>query len=169
MEEVFHTIRAQGITFTSEQWGEYCKETRKDSSKLITTKIGKYVFNDFDICLNPERDDIIVKDGSYGYKVSIKYADCGNGLWSFGLDYNVGTAGGGFGVSWVDKDTGDGCFRGYRTKVECLDAACERVEMCVMSCGGKNNKIALALIEKIKAYRKELKRPKIVQLELFEL
>lgn len=166
MEEVFHTIRAQGITFTSEQWGEYCDETRKDKSKLITTKIGKYVFNDSDICLNPERDDIIVKDGGNGYKVAIEYADCGNGLWSFGIYYCVGTAGGGFGVSWADRDTGDGWRRGYRSKVECLDAACEYLELCVRRCG-KNNKMALALIEKIKAYRKELKRPKIVQLELF--
>ena len=79
-KEVFHTIRHLKRTFTQDQWAEYCNECRHDEKKQIRTTIGKYVWNDFDICLNPEREEVTLKGGAYGYSATIKYAHCGNGV-----------------------------------------------------------------------------------------
>lgn len=165
-DEIFHTMRSTGRTFTQQQWHEYLDGIYHGDGKPLTAKFGEFVFNVNDICLNPEKHHISVKDGGYGYYVDLNVAECGNGLWSFGLSYSVGTAGGGFGVSWADSADGDEWRRGYKTKTACLQAACDRVIMRLEASGAKDTK-ARQLREKVVEFRKELTRPKVVQLELF--
>jgi hypothetical protein len=164
MNEVFHHIRCCGKTFTSDEWGDYCAKTR-DGEQRIETMFGKYTFNDCDICINPEKQNISVRDGGYGYYIILKWAYCGNGLWSFGLDYGMGTAGGGFGVSWADTTDGkDGSYRkGYASEKECKVAAC-RYAMNIVK---QNNAMCDNLRRKIREFMIGLQRPEIVQLELF--
>lgn len=165
MNEVFHHIRCCGKTFTFDEWGDYCAKTRNGEQRIETT-FGKYTFNDNDICLNPDSVEFNIKKGSYGCNAAIKYADCGNGLWSFGLDYSIGTAGGGYGVSWADRDTGDGWRRGYHTKEECLIAACVEL-LNRLSTMNEKGKPFNDLVGAVAEYRRSIGRPKVVQLELF--
>lgn len=172
MGEAFHTIRCCGRTFTDKEWGDYCRLTREYPEERILTTFGKYTFNESDICVNPEREQICLVKGSLGYYCELGYAECGNGLWSFGINYCCGNGGGGYGVAWADQDTGDGWRRGYHSKEECLVAACDeamsRIESCANHRQGRDKK-ADALLKKVLEFKKGLSRPKIVQLELFEL
>lgn len=167
-EEVFHTIRHLGRTFTSEQWSDYCAECRKDEGKRIRTKIGKYIWNDFDICLNPDTYFYTLdKNKPYGYNVTIKIAECGNGVWAFGMDYNTGTGGGGFGVSWADKADTKIWNKGFESEKECKRFALRYVISRLHPYNGNEQKI-----ERLKALlQKEvdtLQRPQYVQLSLFD-
>lgn len=166
MGKPFHEIRCCGRRFTSKEWGEYCAATRLDSTKRIHTTFGRYTFNDHDICLNPDSVEFNIKNGGYGCNASIKYADCGNGLWNFGLDYSICTGGGGYGVSWADRDTGDGWRRGYHTKEECLIAACDEL-LNRLSTMNEKGKQFNDLVGAVAEYRRSIGRPKVVQLELF--
>ena len=166
MGKPFYEIRCCGRRFTRKEWGEYCNATRLDTTKRIHTTIGRYTFNDHDICLNPDSVEFNIKKGAYGCNAVIKYADCGNGLWSFGLNYAIGTAGGGYGVSWADRDTGDDWRRGYHTKEECLIAACDALLQRIAARGEKGKPFN-DLIGAVAEYRRSIGRPKVVQLELF--
>lgn len=166
MGKPFHEIRCCGRRFTRKEWGEYCDATRRDSTKRIHTTFGRYTFNDNDICLNPDSVEFNIKKGGYGCNAAIKYADCGNGLWSFGLNYSIGTAGGGYGVSWADRDTGDDWRRGYHTKEECLIAACDELLQRI-AVRGEKGKPFNDLVGAVAEYRRSIGRPKVVQLELF--
>ena len=167
-DEPFHVIRSAGRSFTSDEWGEYCRMTREDDNKRIRTTFGRYTFNEADICINPTTHEFKVKPGSYGYYIIIKWCDCGNGLWSFGVDYSVGTAGGGFGASYADtKDDGSHQWRmGYASEKECLTAACQSA-LSRVACAGKENADVKKLRQMVEDYMKSLNRPKVVQLELF--
>ena len=167
MGKPFHEIRCCGRKFTSKEWGEYCDASRKDSTKLIHTTIGKYTFNDCDICLNPERIEFNIKKGGYGYNAAIEYADCGNGLWAFGINYATGMGGGGYGVCWADRDTGDSWRRGYHTLEECLRAACDKILERLAHSSNNKGKQFNDLIGAVAEYRRSIGRPKVVQLELF--
>lgn len=144
-----------------------------DDSKSIRTKIGKYTFNDCDICLNPETLTIQSKGGAWGYNVTLKWADCGNGLWAFGLDYNFGTGGGCYGVSWTDHSEGN--TKGYPSELECkMAAADEAIEMLKQQANWnpadtsrRNNVNRLILM--VEEWRESLqpKKPKYIQLDLF--
>ena len=164
--EVCHTIRHLKRTFDSDQWAEYCKECRHDEKKQIRTTIGKYIWNDFDICLNPEREEVTVKGGAYGYSATIKYAHCGNGVWAFGVDYNTGTGGGGFGVAWADKADTKLWNKGFESERECKKYAWRYILTYLQSRKSQNKMIARLYDEVEKKY-KQYSRPQIVQLELF--
>lgn len=159
-KEIFHRCRAAGREFTSEQWHEYL-----DEQDPIEVRYGEFVYNVNDICLNPERERICVKDGAYGYNVEIKTA-AANGLWAYGLSYSCGTGGGGCGVTFPDHEDGDDYGRGYRSKKYCLVAACHEAIKIIKSMGD-GKALAKQLIDKIECYRREISRPKVVQLELF--
>ena len=166
MKKIFHTIRCANKTFTQEEWGDYCSKVRLDDSKRIRTQFGKYVFNDCDICLNPEKEVIAIEKKSNTFRVEISWASCGNGLWSYGLSYNIGTAGGGFGVSWA-KTTMDRYHKGYKSERECKVAACEDAVRIVE--GHKDAKIEYRqkLVSLINNYKRTIIHGKVVQLELF--
>ena len=176
-QTIYHRIRCAKKEFTQDEWADYCKRCREDEKNRIITKIGKYIFNDHDICLNPERETITGKSGSYGFNVTIKWADCGNGLWAYGIDYNTGTGGGGYGVSWADrsasKDPLTGHWNeGWPTELECRLAALDDAIFRVQGSGywgydEKRKKQTDILVALIKEHKKSLTRPKVVQLELF--
>ena len=167
-KSIFHTIRCIGKEFTNEEWSEYCSESHKDPSKRIITSIGKYDFNDFDICLNPSVLTIATKTGAYGYYVTLEWCDCGNGLWSYGLSYNAGTGGGGFGCSWADLSGNTKSYRkGYPSEKEAIIAACDEAIRWLKSSGDKDGYNIKRLIEMIEDHKKSLSCPKPVQLELF--
>lgn len=172
MAEVFHRIRCCGKTFTSDEWGEYCKMTRYEEGRRIYTSIGKYTFNDHDICMNPDTMTIKVDvKNAYGCGVQIRVADCGNGLWVYGLAVN--TVDGGYcgGPAWTDDPS-----RGYASERECRIAACNSALTHIgnalkhksgMGGEGRGSKLK-RLAEMVDDYKKSLSRPKIVQLSLFE-
>lgn len=166
---IFHTIKCCGKEFTSDEWHEYCRETRIDSSKRIITTIGKYDFNDFDICLNPSTLSLIVSHGATGYEVMLKWCDCGNGLWTYGLNYSCGSGGGGFGCSWVDtQNTANPHMKGYPSEKDCILACCDAAISCIEHMVDKDESKVKRLIEMIKEHKKSIKRPVPIQLELFD-
>lgn len=165
MNEVFHRIKHLGRNFTSEEWGKYCEASRLDESKLIRTKIGKYIWNDYDICLNPESWLIESKHGAYGYSVEIKWAECRNGIFAFGISYNCGTEGGSFGVSWADKADVKVWNKGFESEKECKRFALRYALTRIIP--KKDNKEIDKLRTKIQEELDKLQKPQWVQLELF--
>lgn len=170
-KEVFHRIRCCGREFNWKQWGDYCAATREDPSQQILTTFGKYTFNDHDICLNPDVVELNVKNGSYAYYVNIKYAECGNGIWVFGLDCCTATCAGGYGCAWSDVLHDAAWHGGYPSQRDCLIAACDAAVTRLQGAynlGGDNRGVMVRkTIEKVQEYQKSLTRPKVVQLELF--
>lgn len=172
-KEIFHTIRACNRTFDDKEWTEYCEMTRNDSTKRIFNTFGKYTFNDCDICVNPDIEELNLKGGAWGYYVSIKYAECGNGVWVFGLDYSTGTGGGGFGAAWSDttKANSDLWHSGYASERECKIAAAEKAVKYLKNSYNLNDDNRGVLVNKLIAmcqeYKRALERPQVVQLELF--
>lgn len=172
VKEIFHTIRACGKTFDEDEWSEYCDETRNDETKRIFNTFGKYTFNDCDVCINPDVVDLSIKNGAWGYYVHIKYAECGNGIWTFGLDYSTGTGGGGFSPAWSDKVNDPKSWHsGFASQKECLLAACDKALIYLGNAYDVKEDNRGVLIGKLKQmvldYKKGLERPKVVQLELF--
>lgn len=169
-EKPFHVIRSAGMEFTQEEWWAYLNAVYKGERQRISTTFGKYTFNDSDICTNPDKQVITAKAGAYGYEVTLNYAECGNGLWSFGIDYNLGTAGGGFGVSWADITGNDKSWRnGYPSEQECKVAGW-RKSLAYIHSHEHNERVSPAerLKEMIEDEIKLLTRPKVTQLELFD-
>lgn len=172
-KEIAHVIRACGRTFDSEQWAEYLNMTRHDESKQIFNTFGQYTFNDCDICINPSFDELTVKGGAWGYYVRIKYAECGNGIWVYGIDYSTGTGGGGFGAAWSDKVNGkdDEWHSGYKSERECKIAAAEKAIVYLKNAYNLNDDNRGILVNRLigmcKDYKRNLERPQVVQLELF--
>ncbi len=161
-KEVFHTIRHLKRTFTRDEWFEYCR-----SGGNIVTTFGKYRFNDHDVCLNPEREEVTLKAGAYGYSAVIKYAHCGNGIWAFGMEYHLGTEGGSFGVSWADKADTSTWNMGFDNERECKMFAWRYILTRIMP-RTKDKPETARLCAMIEKKVKEYSRPQIVQLELFE-
>ena len=164
--EVHHRIRHLNRTFTFDEWAEYCDRTRKDESQRIQTTIGKYTWNDHDICINPEEWTITAKAGAYGYYATIKWAECGNGVWAFGLDYSTGTGGGGFGVWWADKADIKVSNKGFESEKECKRFALRYALTRILPFDG-NNKMVDRLRAKIQEELDKLQKPQYIQLELF--
>lgn len=168
-KKIFHTIRSTGQTFTQDEWAEYWRGVNNGWREPIRTQKGKYTFNEFDICLNPDKQTISAKSGAYGYEVTLSWAESGNGLWSYGLDYNLGTAGGGFGVSFADCTGKEHHHRnGYPTLNECKVAGW-RESLGYIGNHENNARVSPAnrLRQMIEDEIKSLTRPKYVQLELF--
>lgn len=165
--DIFHTIRCCNRKFTSKEWNDYCAETYKESGKRIVTSIGKYDFNDCDICLNPTVISLVAHGGAYGYCVTLKWCDCGNGRWSYGLDYSCGTGGGGFGCSWADG-SGDtnSIYKGYPSEKEAIIAACDAAIKWIGD--PKDDAKKKRLLEMVKEHKKSIGRPAPVQLSLFD-
>ena len=170
MDEIVHVINSANKTFTRKEWGEYCTKTRYDDQIRIRTQIGKYIFNDHDICLNPDVMSLVVKGGckGYGYSVMLEWCDCGNGVWAYGVNYNTGDGVGGFSPRFTAPDEQRDWLRGYPSEQKCKIAACE----CALNRLGnsyrkddKNVKRLMALVEN---YMKSIRRPKVVQLSLFD-
>lgn len=167
-KEVFHRIRSAGIDMTLEQWGDYCRASNEDPAKRINTQIGKYLFNDCDVCMNPETMSLVVDGKAYGYYVTLKWCDCGNGSWSFGVEYCYGIGGGGGGCSFTDPDDEKEWMRGRPSEKEAKVAACERALECLSHNRRKNDVKADRLIRMVEDYMKSISRPKVVQLSLFD-
>lgn len=127
---------------------------------------GKYKYNDCDVCLNPEREQIVVQKGAYGYSASITYAMCDGGIWAFGFDYNCGTGGGSSGVSWADKADTKVWNKGFESERECKKFAWRYLLTRVLP-QKERNKMVEKLYEAIEKKVKEYSQPKVVQLELF--
>ena len=167
----FHVIRCAGIEFTQDEWGAYLNAVYKGERERINTTFGRYTFNDSDICINPNKQQLVAKAGSYGYDVTLKWAECGNGLWSFGIDYNLGTGGGGYGVSWADITGNEKSWRnGYPSEQECKVAGWRKA-LTYIGNHGHNARVSPAnkLKQMIEDEIKALTRPRIRQLELFDL
>ena len=165
---VWHEIRSARMLFTEEEWSKYLLRCHADPAERIVTRIGKYDYNDCDICLNPEVYTLKVgtKD-AWGYYVTFKWADCGNGVWQYGLDYSTGTGGGGFGVRYTEPNEDRDWLKGYPSEKECLMAACDHVlEYIGHSLQSKEAKTQ-RLKEMVREYKKSLSRPQVVQLSLF--
>ena len=169
MGKEFHRIRHLNKVFNQDEWADYCHECREDDSKRIRTTFGKYTFNDCDICLNPDTERIESKGGAYGYYVVLKWAECGNGLWSYGLDYSTGTGGGGYGVSWADLQGNEKSWRnGYPSEQECKVAGWRKALKYIDNHEhNARTSPAEKLLEMIQDEIKRLTRPQVVQLELF--
>lgn len=167
MTEIVHVCRSAGIEFTDEQWADYCTQSRHDDSKRIRTQIGKYTFNDFDICLNPDVMSLVVDGKSYGYYITIKWCDCGNGFWNSAIDYGYGDGGGGSGVSYADRLIGDkyDSRAGYRSEVDAKVAACDHALVALSKSHDNSDKLR-RLIKMVEEYKRNVK-PKYIQLELF--
>ena len=166
----FHVIRCAGIEFTQDEWSTYLSAVYKGERERITATFGKYTFNDSDICMNPDKQELTAKAGAYGYYITLKWAECGNGLWSFGIDYNLGKGVGGYGVSWADITGNDKSMRnGYPSEKECKLAGWRKALTYIKS-HGHNARISPAnkLKEMINDEIKKLTRQKIVQLSLFD-
>ncbi len=144
-----HVIRCAGREFTFGEWCDYLKATNKDESERIVTTIGKYDFNDHDICLNPKVMSLVI-DKVY-YYVTLKWCYCGNGLWAFGMDYSTGNGGGGFGCAFVNV-TGnhDSCHNGYKTEEECIMAACDCAISRIENTGRTNDSKVQRLLAMVK-------------------
>ena len=167
----FHVIRCAGIEFTQDEWGAYLNAVYKGERERINTTFGRYTFNDSDICINPIKQELVAKAGSYGYHFTLEWAECGNGLWSFGLDYNLGTGGGGYGVSWADITGNEESWRnGYPSETECKVAGWRKA-LTYIGNHGHNARVSPAnkLKQMIEDEIKALTRPRIRQLELFDL
>jgi hypothetical protein len=165
MNEVFHRIKHLNRNFTQQEWADYCEASRKDDDNRIQTKIGKYIWNDCDICLNPESWLIETKHGAYGYSVEIKWAECRNGIFAFGISYNCGTEGGSFGVSWADKADVKVWNKGFESEKECKRFALRYALTRLIP--KKDNKEIDKLRAKIQEELDKLQKPQWVQLELF--
>ena len=164
--EIFHTIRCCGKTFTQGQWAEYCSQVSNDESKRICTQFGKYIFNECDICINPDKHEIRF-DGKGHNRVEIKWAWCENGLWSYGISWCVGTAGGGYGASWVDNMTNRPWDRGYPSENECKVAACEAAVNIVERHPFSNPNDTKRFVKLINDWKRTIIHGRVVQLELF--
>ena len=165
MHGIFHHIKHLNKSFTAEAWQEYCSETLKDESKRIQTKIGKYIWNDCDICLNPESWLIETKHGANGYSLEISWAECGNGIFAFGISYNCGTEGGSFGVSWADKADTKVWNKGFESEKECKRFALRYALTRLIP--KKDKKEIEKLRAKVQEELDKLQKPQWVQLELF--
>lgn len=166
--EIFHECRSAGIKFTQSEWHDYLNAVYKGVREPIKSTFGRYTFNDHDICLTPDKQEIAVVPGAYGYSIELSWAECGNGLWSFGITYNLGTGGGGYGVAWADMTGNDKSWRnGYPSEKECKVAGWNKALEYIghEKSGNATQRAKLRLM--IQDELKSLTRPQIVQLELF--
>lgn len=166
--EFFHECRSAGRKFTQDEWWAYLRQVDENPDAEIQTRFGDYVFNVHDICLNPDKVRIEAEKGCFGYWCEIKYAECGNGLWSFGISYCTGTGGGGYGVAYADEHGDPSKWRfGSLTLNEGLVAMCDYlVKRVIQNSGAPKDKLN-KLNDKIMEYRRSIGRPTVVQLELF--
>lgn len=164
-KRIFHTIRCIGKEFTQEQWSEYNNATNSGKENRIISTFGKYQFNDFDMCLNPEKKEIATKTGPWGYYVILEWCNCGNGIWVNGLRINTGSGGFSSGCQWTDNNNGNKTWlNGYTTEKDCIIAACENA---INHLQNNKDEQVKKLINKIAEYKKSLVRPQPIQLELF--
>ena len=167
MSEIFHKCRHLGIEMTREEYWAYLRECEKDSTKRIRTQIGRYIFNEHDICLNPERERISVSDGTWGWYVDIMTAECGNGVWVYGLQYNLGDGGGCFGASWADRRTDRTRYDWHESERECK-ASAGRCMLRYIDNHTEDKKGMLSkLRRKVEEYVRSMERPQVVELSLF--
>ena len=120
--EVHHRIICCNRTFDIEEWCKYLDDVRNGRQERITTTFGRFTFNDCDICMNPDTYTLEVESkNSYGYRVQIYIAECGNGIWVYGIYENHGDGGSFFGASWCgEREKG-----GYQSEKDAKYAACE--------------------------------------------
>ena len=168
MKEIVHEIRSAGVTFTQEQWSDYCHRCRQDEANRIVTRIGKYDFNDCDVCLNPEVMSLVVEGrNNWGYRVTLKWCEGAGGLWSYGVDYNYGTGGGGFSPSYCTEDV-KGYHGGFPSEFDVKMAAVNHAINQLQWHGKVDDDRLKRLLAMCVEWKKELKHPKPVQLSLFD-
>lgn len=165
MGEIFHRCRHLGIEMTREEYWAYLRECEKDDTKRIRTQIGRYIFNEHDICLNPDKETVSVQDGASGYYLTIKMAECGNGVWVYGLSYCCGSEGGCFGALWACRDSDRKRYDWAESEKECRLAALRKAVSYIGYRGNEPKRIKL--LNKIAEKIKQLERPQVVELSLF--
>jgi hypothetical protein len=111
---------------------------------------------------------LVVDKKKIGYYVTLKWCDCGNGVWSYGLDYNYGSGGGGGGCSFAKPDDEKLNLRGRTSEREAKIAACEYALRSLEHCVWKPDSKVERLKRMVEDYMKSLSRPKVVQLSLFD-
>lgn len=163
-KKIFWKIESAGLEFTKEEWHNYL------GKKAIKTTIGDFTFNDCDVCINA-KEEVSFKLDKFFY-VTFTICDCGNGWYTYGLDYSAGGCGGGFLPHYAD----DNCLKekrnwrkAYKSQKELRDAWCnEAINWLKSSIAYRegNNK-AKRLVEFVEEYKKTISRPKVVQLTLF--
>lgn len=167
MEKKFHICRSADIEFTQDEWHQYLNAVYAGQREPITTQYGQYIYNEHDICLNPSKQEIVSKGGAYGYSVTIKWAMGGNGIWAYGLDYECGNGGGGYGVSWTDTTDESLWHHGYVSEKDCKVAGMQKAIERLSNCADPNRTQVSRLRLMIEDEIKKLTRPQVVQLELF--
>ena len=164
----FHVIRSVGKEFTQDEWNEYLNAVYAVKCEHISTCFGKYVFNDHDICVNYDTQTIGIKNmDCYGYYVTLEFAECGNGIWVYGLNYNIGTAGGGFGAAWSDTTDDKIWYHGYPSEKDCKLAGWNEALQRISNNDSERSSQIKNLRTMIEDEIKKLTRPQVVQLELF--
>lgn len=163
----FHVIRSAGVEFTQDEWNEYLNAVYAGEREHITTQYGQYIYNEHDICLNPSKQEIASNVGAYGYYVILKFAECGNGVWVYGIDYSIGTGGGGFGAEWSDTTDENVRSHGYPTEYDCKVAGWKYALEIISKHYYQRTPTAIRLRTMIEDEIKKLTRPQVVQLELF--
>ncbi len=113
MSTPFHVIRSTGQTFTSHEWGEWCRQHRNTGTIVFTYK--DFQYNDCDVCMTPHvkvdwRDKLC--------RLRIETAESPNGRWDYGIHYDFNTGGYGHAASFVSDQ-----LRGYASEKEAVYAA----------------------------------------------
>ena len=163
----FHVIRSAGKEFTQDEWSEYLNSVYRGEREPITTQYGKYLFNDNDICINYDKQEITAKSGWFGYYVILKFAECGNGIWVYGINYSIGTGGGGYGAEWSDTTDENVPYHGYPSEHDCKVAGWHDALEIISSHYYQRTPTAIKLRTMIEDEIKKLTCPQVVQLELF--
>lgn len=88
-----------GIEFTAEEWAQYCKT--HDTLCAAVAEFEGYEYNVHDICVNPTIMACDNKDYMYSFCVTVGNTPDG---WTYGIRYNIGTAGFSSDVLWTDRD-----------------------------------------------------------------
>ena len=150
---------------TQEEWWHFLRECEQDETRRTRTQYGRYIFNENDICLNPDKETVSVQDGPFGYSLTIKMAECGNGIWVYGLSYCCGGGGGSFGASWACRDSDRKLYDWAESEKECRLSALRKAVSYIGYRGDEPKRIKL--LNKIAEYIKQLERPQVVELSLF--
>ncbi len=98
----------------------------------ISTSFNGYEYNDYGVCVNPDKSYEFGKWDSYYFEISISETPKG---WVYGYDWNCKTSGGGGGCSLVGRNF-------YLSKSEAIVACAEYIKKCFSRDKGATKAIA---------------------------
>jgi len=111
--EIFHTIKSTGQTFTSQEWGEWCRQHRGGNPIVFTYK--EFSFNDCDVCVTPHTK---IDWKGKGCSLTVTTAESPCGRWDYGISYSVNLGGGGRAPQFIGNT-----LSGYTSEKEAVIAA----------------------------------------------